>query len=193
MAENDNMRILAAKARSGDQDAFIRLYEMVYTDLYKSAYYTLGNREDAEDAVSETVMDAYGSISRLRDESAFRAWIFAILSNKCKRMIRQRVNASEASSGLSPEDIADTVGNADPGMSEVLGNDEVRCAFSVLSDEERMIVTMTVYGKYSSKEIGKNLGLKPATVRSKYSRALAKMRARISSETGSSISGEVSK
>ncbi len=52
---------------------------------------------------------------------------------------------------------------------------DVRRAFAVLSEEEQMIVGLSVFGGYRSAEIGKILKLKDGTVRSKRSRALAKM------------------
>ena len=47
------------KAKSGDTGAFAELYRTIYADLYRFALYTLKNPADAEDAVSETVMDAF--------------------------------------------------------------------------------------------------------------------------------------
>ncbi len=44
---------LVAQAQSGDVEAFGRLYEYVYTDLYRYAYYQLGHAEAAEDAVQK--------------------------------------------------------------------------------------------------------------------------------------------
>lgn len=69
---------LAARARDGDAQAFGDLYAMVWRDLYRFAYYYLGNEEDAEDAVQETAMEAYKGISRLKDPAAFKGWIFTI-------------------------------------------------------------------------------------------------------------------
>ena len=45
-----------------------------------------------------------------------------------------------------------------------------------LSEEERLIVSLTVFGGYDSGEIAKMLNLNRNTVRSKHSRALAKLR-----------------
>ena len=67
------------KAKSGDTDAFAELYGSIYLDLYRFALYTLKNPADAEDAVSETVMDAFVSIRKLRSAESFKAWIFKIL------------------------------------------------------------------------------------------------------------------
>ena len=40
------------------KDEFIELYTGIYKDLYRYALYILCNKEDAEDAVSEAVVDA---------------------------------------------------------------------------------------------------------------------------------------
>ena len=58
---------------------------------------------------------------------------------------------------------------------EVLNSELIKKAFAAISYEERLIVTMVVYGGYDSKEIAKQLKINRNTVRSKYSRALGKM------------------
>ena len=50
-----------------------------------------------------------------------------------------------------------------------------RKAFFILSEEEQMIVGLSVFGGYNSTEIGKILKLNANTVRSRRKRALAKM------------------
>lgn len=77
------------------KDEFIELYTGIYKDLYRYALYILCNKEDAEDAVSEAVVDAYAEFDKLRDKAAFRSWIFKILSIKCKRKIRGYVNRDD--------------------------------------------------------------------------------------------------
>ena len=49
-------------------------------------------------------------------------------------------------------------------------------AFGILNEEERMIVSFSVFGGYKSQEIARILQIKAATVRSKKARALEKMR-----------------
>ena len=70
-------------------EIFAEYYRMVYQDMYRFALYTLKNPHDAEDVTGEAVMDAYASVDKLRDPEAFRAWIFTILSNKCKRKLKE--------------------------------------------------------------------------------------------------------
>jgi len=155
-----------------EQSEFITLYETIYEDLYRFAVYTLRSSQDAEDAVSEAVIDAYSSFSRLKDREKFRSWMFRILSVKCKRMMRGYYRQS------AELDEKSTIKDSD-----LAGSTELRAAFARLSGEERLIVSLSVFGGYSSREIGKTLFLNPNTVRSKQSRALAKIKAELE-ETG---------
>lgn len=52
---------------------------------------------------------------------------------------------------------------------------DLRRALAVLSEEERMIIGLSVYGGYQSQEISKILHIKDGTIRSKRSRAIGKM------------------
>ena len=70
-------------------EVFAAYYEKVYRELYYFALHTLKNPQDAEDAVSETVTDAFATVEKLRDNEKFQAWIFQILSNKCRRKLKE--------------------------------------------------------------------------------------------------------
>lgn len=153
-------------ARQGDVHAFALLYETIYKDLYRMAVYTLRHPQDAEDAVSEAVTDAFAQIHTLREETAFRSWMFRILSAKCSRKIRQY---AERTDGLD-ENI--TVPEQD--LCEKL---DTQRALRSLSAEDQLIVSMSVFAGYTSQEIGDILGLNPNTVRSRQSRALKKLEA----------------
>ena len=151
-----------------DADIFARMYEAVYQDLYRFALCLLKDRHEAEDAVGEAVLAAYENIRKLRDEKAFKSWIFTILANVCRKKLRKR--GLEIS--LDQEDTFFNIPRAqeDHGLSV-----DVKRAFLILSEEEQMIVALSVFGGYTSREIGKTLKLNENTVRSKRSRALEKM------------------
>lgn len=163
------------KAKSGDAEAFALLYSEIYTDLYRFALYALKNRADAEDAVSETVMDAFTSIHKLRRETSFQAWIFQILSTKCKRRFQEKKEMGEA----LPEELTDS-GNLS-GIAEHM--DLCNCFFK-LKDEERLIISMHIFAGYTSQEIAALLHLNANTVRSKESRALKKLSEWLSEQKG---------
>lgn len=160
------------QAAEGDDTAFSRLYECLYKDMYKYAYYMLGNEQDAEDVVSETVIDAYAGLHKLRDTSLFRSWLFKILSNKCKRKRKQYVNKHVS---LDDENTKLEL-STEEDMEE---RHDLESAFGVLTDEERTVVSLAVFGGYRSREIGEILNIKSSTVRSKLSRALTKMQKKL--------------
>ena len=181
MGKDESIIELVRLSKLGNAHAFAKLYELVYQDLYRSALYSLGNVADAENAVSDTVLDAYAGITKLRDEKAFRSWIFRILTNKVNRILREYVARRQNQMNSTIEDMSETVANPDNAMKSAEDKTLIQSAFTVLTDEEKQIVTMTVYGEYDSGEIAESMNLNRNTVRSKYCRALTKMRNFLSS------------
>lgn len=157
-------RKLVQRAREGDTAAFAELYEEIYKDLYRFALYTLGNTEDAKDAVSEAVMDGFQEIGSLRKEEAFWGWIFRILSAKCRRKLKEYVRKTE--------ELSENLEAKGKDMTESL---DVRRAFFCLEEEERMILSMHLFGGYRTREIGEILNMNHNTVRSREKRALEKL------------------
>ena len=147
-----------------DAKTFAHMYETVYKDLYRFALCMMRHAQDAEDAVSETVISAYENVNKLRDQDAFKSWMLTILSNVCKKKLKSPVrkegNLEEYEAAQHP----------DFGLPV-----DIKKAFFILSEEERLIVALSVIAGYNSKEIGKMYGLNANTVRSKRKRALEKM------------------
>lgn len=145
-------------------EEFLELYGAVYKDLYRLAYYYLGNAQDAEDVVSETVLKAYEKFSSLRKKEAFRTWIFKILVNQCMTHLRKK--SAKGITELTQE----------PSFELQLEDSIVtKDLLSILSEEERQIVALSVFGGYKGEEIAKLLHMKHGTVRTKYRRALKKL------------------
>ena len=165
-------KTLVLQAKAGDDSAFASLYETIWQDLYKSAFYILGNRDDAMDVVSETFMEAYRGISKLRDEAAFKSWMYTILNARCKRKIagymKERGNIS----------IDDLFGEC---SVEFDGHSDLRVTLSSalagLTQEERTIVVLSSVQGYTTREIATILKKPHGTICSKLSRTLKKIRA----------------
>ena len=51
-------KLLARQASAGDKEAFAALYMRYRDDLYRYAYFRLGNEEDVRDAVSACIVEA---------------------------------------------------------------------------------------------------------------------------------------
>jgi len=172
MEMNNDFLDLISKARKGDRHAFACLYESIYKDLFRYAYFTLKNKQNAEDAVSEAVIDAYKSMAKLKNESSFKAWFFKILSVKCKNRLKELYNLN-ALSEIVPENISYT-NDLDDSL-------DLQKAMEKLTNEERMIISLTVFGGYNSLEISKITKINRNTVRTKYNRALEKLEKELTS------------
>lgn len=158
-------RTLVKNAKNGDRDSFAQLY-MLYRDrLYRYALFRVGG-QNAADAVSECITQAWRSVKSLRDEGAFGGWIFRIMHRVCAVEIKEQILRRDMS------DIDDI----SIEFAENFKALELKEALSRLSDDEREIVLLSAVMGLSSKEIGAAVGARPSTVRSKLSRSLKKMR-----------------
>ncbi len=161
---NDRIKQCVHNAVRGDASAFGELYEEYAAGMYKFALWYLKNPHDAEDAVQSCALKAYRNIACVKKPESFRSWLFQILANACKDMIRNRAR----------EDL--TVDEIDSPVFDSYEDGTVTRLLSNLSEEERRIVTLSVLGEFNSREISRMLGVNENTVRSKLSRSLKKLR-----------------
>ena len=153
-------------------EEFMELYGSVYRDLYRLAYYYLGNSSDAEDAVQDAALAAWEHFGSLKRRESFRAWIFQILVHICRKSLRGRARRGWPSENPLEEKLAE--GN--PALAQNLAERlEILELLSGLDEEERMIVLLTVFGGYKGEEIAVILKRRHSTVRSRYRRALKKL------------------
>lgn len=166
--ENADQEELVRWSRRGDVKAFSALYAQIYQDLYRFAFYMTKHPQDAEDAVSDAVISAFENMRLLKKEQSFRSWIFTILNHQCKKAVsRRKRERKKMLQGREPEEAS----NPDYARWH-----DVRKAFDLLDEEEKVIVAFSVFGGYKSEEIALLLNRNAATVRSRKSRALDKMR-----------------
>lgn len=82
--------ILANQAREGNKTAFAQLIDLFHEDIYRMVYYRTGNRMDAEDITQEIFLNAFKSLSKLKNVERFRAWIFRIGLNRVRDFYRKK-------------------------------------------------------------------------------------------------------
>lgn len=163
--------LLVRRACGGDAEAFGDLYELYSKDLYHYACYVLGSQQMAQDAVQDAVCAAFTQITSLRNEDAFKAWLFKILSNICNKYIAEKTRQRSA---VPFDDEIEATLEAPPSTLNTAF--ELEETFSCLADDERKIVLLSVMQGYNSSEISSILDCPAGTVRSKLSRALKRMR-----------------
>jgi RNA polymerase sigma-70 factor (ECF subfamily) len=167
------------RALHGDGDAWEALYVRLRPRLFAMCLRKLENREDAEDAVSETMLRAVRAANTFRWRNAgFDAWIFRICRNVVIDMLRSRSRRAV----LPPDEERLNVGIVEEGVVLADEHAAVRRALERLPADDRELLELRIIGGLSSEEVAYVLGKRPGAVRTAQSRALARMRTYLAEE-----------
>ncbi len=135
--------------------------------LYIAALSVVRNTEDAADAVASAVAHAWEKLDRLRDESRFDGWLLQITYNEAKKMRRH------ANEYVSLSDIEDSFAYSED-KSSIEFFDLLSSAR--LDGKSRQIIILRFFYGYDLPETAKMIGLPLSTVKTKYYRALDKIK-----------------
>ena len=86
---------LSTRAADGDAKSFSKLYEVLYRDMYYTAFYTLANDKDAIETVIGAARDGFNSIGRLRTSEAFEMFMMKTLCARIKTRFKEYGNDVE--------------------------------------------------------------------------------------------------
>jgi RNA polymerase sigma-70 factor (ECF subfamily) len=171
--------LLAAHAE-GDTDAFGEVVRRHRDRLWAVALRTLGDREEAADAVQDALVSAFrasgprapdnGAGAAFRGESAVTTWLHRIVVNACLDRVRRR--ASRPADPLPEHDVPDR--GPDPLAARVLALD-LDAALATLPTEQRAaLVLVDMYG-YPVDEVATILECPVGTVKSRCARGRARL------------------
>jgi RNA polymerase sigma factor (sigma-70 family) len=83
-------RRLARRAARGDREAFTAIFRRFQQDLYRYCVAILGNPEDAQDALQNTMVKALGTLPGERREIELKPWLYRVAHNESIELIRRR-------------------------------------------------------------------------------------------------------
>jgi RNA polymerase sigma-70 factor (TIGR02960 family) len=115
---------LLERASRGDQSAFAELTHPLRGELEFHCYRMLGSRQDAEDALQETLLAAWRSLASFERRSSVRTWLYRIATNRCLNALRdatRRPPQPPTAHFLIPEPTR----RADPGWLEPYPEDRL--------------------------------------------------------------------
>ncbi|MBI5479724.1 MAG: sigma-70 family RNA polymerase sigma factor [Deltaproteobacteria bacterium] len=134
----------------------------------------LGRQADAEEALQETLLQAYRAMPTYRADGPVRAWLFGIARRVCARRLEAR-----ASSARRLELVRDTDGPAalpDALVEAAARAATIREALERLTPTEREAVLLRYEADLSFREVGHACGIDAATARKRCSRGLDRLR-----------------
>lgn len=145
----------------------------------------LDNPADAEDAVQDAFLAAWQHLDQFKGQARMSTWLTAIVMNSSRTVIRKRARLcllpvdGQDESGNNTQ-IADLLPDCRPDPEAQCRNSEYECRlqqlFACLPLGLRVVVHMRSVEGLSIRETAEALGLSESAVKSRASRALAKLR-----------------
>lgn len=180
LAEDD----LVAQAKLGDTRAYGALIQEHQTIAFRTAYLITASAADAEDAVQEAAVKAYRALGRFRAGKPFRPWFLAIVANEARNRRRsagrrERLALRAAEDPLS----GGAVPSPEAAILEAEQRAELLAAVDELREEDRLAIACRYFLGLSEEETASALGWRRGTVKSRTSRALDRLRARMEAGT----------
>jgi RNA polymerase sigma-70 factor, ECF subfamily len=141
------------------------------------------NREDAEDALQDTFLQAYKALGAFEERSSFYTWLTRIAINSALMILRRRRTRAEISYDTSSEteeavpvyEFRDTR----PSPEHIcVHRQSYACMLRSiwnLQPQLRQVIEMQMLGDYSIKEIAQALEISEPAVKSRLSRARARL------------------
>jgi RNA polymerase sigma factor (sigma-70 family) len=173
---------LVASARLGDRRAFELLAERWDPKLRAHAWRLLGDDELAREAVQDGWVEIVRGFERLRDDAAFPAWAFRIVSRRCAKVIAGAQRRRRLTQAVASE----------PSVAEGVRPDleGIRAAVRALPPEQRAAVALFYFEDLSIAETAIALDVPAGTVKTRLMHARRKLLAAFEGDPRCAISTE---
>lgn len=155
---------LVKEAKKGNSHAFIKLCIAYQDVLYNSAYKILLNDEDVADCLQETEIRAWKKITKLKNEVAFNSWIFRIMTNIAKDILKKRTATAVSEERYMINKV------------EIHRNSDLEQGLNELSENYRIPLVLYYYAGFSIKEISEQLKISTNTVKTRLARGKKKLK-----------------
>ncbi len=176
---------LVTRAQRGDEAAYEEIVQRYQEVAFRTAYVIAGSSADAEDAAQEGFVKAFRAIGRFRPGAPLRPWLLRIVANEARNRVRWSGRRHRLELRLS-EDFRP--GDAAPSPEAVVvATDERRRLLALvneLGEEDRLVIAGRYLLELNGEETAAALGIPQGTVKSRLSRALARLKARVEEAAG---------
>ncbi len=169
---NEQACLLVERVKSGDEGAFEELYQEYYKLAYYFAYKLCRNEADAKDAVQDTFIEIHRSISTLKENSYFKAWMYKIVHSKCKKIFRKNKYVTtdfeeEPIIGSMAEDRREFI--PEQFVHFTSDQEALQACLNQLPQSQRAIIILFYLEQMSIKEIADIMEIPTGTVKSRLS------------------------
>ena len=168
---------LAERARDGDTAAYERLVRMHQAVAFRAAYLVTGDAPEAEDATQEAFVKAYRALDRFRPGAAFRPWLLAIVTNEARNRRRSAGRRANLTLRVAAEgQVFQAAVSPEAVVVAAERREELLTSLGELSEGDRLVIYYRYFLGLSEQEMATTLGCARGTVKSRLSRAIARLR-----------------
>jgi RNA polymerase sigma-70 factor (ECF subfamily) len=177
---------LVRRAQAGDDAAFTNLIRPYIRKAYHVALKITRNREDAEDASQQSLLNAYAHLHQFRGQSRFSSWLTRIAMNEALIKVRKRRSEDhylsyENNNTGEEMNSVETLSASDAYHPEVLYSKRedqraLREAINGLGSTSRVVVWLLGLQEWQAKEAASTLKLSQSAVKTRFSRARQQLR-----------------
>jgi RNA polymerase sigma-70 factor (ECF subfamily) len=167
---------LIGRAQRGDTHAYEELVTAYQGIAFRTAYVIARNAADAEEAAQDGFVKAWRALGRFRSGAPFRPWLLQIVANEARN--RRRATGRRARLSLQLAEERPSGGAAPSPEVALLAREEraeLLAAVDRLGEEQRAAIACRYFLGLSEAETAAVLGCRPGTVKSRLSRALARL------------------
>ncbi|QBJ91384.1 RNA polymerase sigma factor SigM [Streptomyces seoulensis] len=168
---------LLARHVQGDPDAFGEIVRRHRDRLWAVALRTLGDREEAADAVQDALVSAYRAAHTFRGQSAVTTWLHRITVNACLDRIRKAASRKTAPVD-DPERLEQLLEPHESASAPAERNDlhrQLLEALGTLPAEQRAALVLVDMQGYPVAEAARVLDVPTGTVKSRCARGRARL------------------
>lgn len=177
---------LVRRAQQGKVEAFEELVRRYERKVYNITYRLLGNEEDATEALQDTFLRTYRSISRFKFKSSFYTWLYRIATNVSLTKLRRRKTQETVSLDEPIKntddlkyDIPDSHTTPEQAFEQKRLRERLQEAIARLPEEYRTVVVMRDLEGLSNEEVSATLGITVPAVKSRLHRGRMALRAQL--------------
>ncbi|MDY8138302.1 RNA polymerase sigma factor [Aquimarina sp. 2201CG5-10] len=161
---------LVEKSKSGNRNSQYQLYKLYVDAMYNICMRMLGNKEDAEDILQESFIEAFKNLKNFRYESTFGSWLKRIVINKSINHLKLKKIP------IVPYDQQEYHINPEPEEKIIqMDVSKIKKGISLLPDGYKQILNLYLIEGYDHIEISEILGITSSTSKSQYHRAKKKL------------------
>ena len=167
-----------ASGDAGDMPTWSQLVEQHGDRVYRLAFRLCGNAHDAEDITQEAFIRVFRSLDRYKP-GTFEGWMHRIVTNLFLDMARRRSRIRFEALPVDSERVPGSARSPEQVLAEEMFDPVLQAALDNLSPEFRAAVVLSDIEDLSYEEVGRILGVKMGTVRSRIHRGRAALRAEL--------------